>query len=200
MAKTYTSKQIHLKGVRLSYPSLFKTEVYNGTDTENYATTFLIPKSDKKLKKEIDEAIKALLEEARVKVASDKICIKDGDDSEADGYADNWTIKASKKKKQGRVKLINRHGNKVIVDLDGKIITQDNDGNVTDDKTNEDEFYQGCYVYGIITFWLQDNSFGKRVNANLLAIKLVKDGERLKGGSGSAEDFDEDFQMDDDDL
>ncbi len=198
--KTITSKQIHLKGVRLSYPSLFNTEVYKGKDSEKYSGTFLIPKSDKKLKKEIDNIIEELLTEAGIKIKSDNICVNDGDDSESDGYAGNWTIKATKPKKQGRVKLVNRQGNKIVVDLEGKIITQNSDGEVTNDKTTEDEFYHGCYVYGIITFWVQDNDYGRRINANLLAVKFMKDGERLKGGGGTAEDFDEDFEMEDDDL
>ena len=45
-------------------------------------------------------------------------------------------------------------------------------------------------VNAIIEIWPQDNQFGKRVNASLLGVQFVKDGERLAGGGvAAADDF-----------
>jgi hypothetical protein len=43
------------------------------------------------------------------------------------------------------------------------------------------QVYSGCYARAFIQAWIQDNSFGKRVNLKLLAIKFVADGESLGG-------------------
>jgi len=50
--------------------------------------------------------------------------------------------------------------------------------------------YSGCYVNAIVEIWAQDNQYGKRINASLLGVQFVRDGERLAGGSvASADDF-----------
>jgi hypothetical protein len=50
--------------------------------------------------------------------------------------------------------------------------------------------YSGCYVNAMIEVWAQDNQHGKRVNASLLGVQFVRDGERLAGGSvATADDF-----------
>ena len=44
--------------------------------------------------------------------------------------------------------------------------------------------YSGCYVNVSIDIWAQDNKFGKRVNAKLLAVQFHADGEAFSGGEG----------------
>ena len=53
--------------------------------------------------------------------------------------------------------------------------------------------YSGCYVNVQIDVWAQDNSYGKRINAQLRGIQFVKDGEAFSGGGTSADasDFEE---------
>lgn len=41
--------------------------------------------------------------------------------------------------------------------------------------------YSGCYATAIITVWLQDNKFGKRINVRMAAIQKTHDGESLGG-------------------
>ena len=41
---------------------------------------------------------------------------------------------------------------------------------------DDNKLYPGCYVNVVITLWAQNNKFGKRINANLLAVQFVKDG------------------------
>jgi hypothetical protein len=147
------SKKIQLKNVRLSFPSIFNKSVFDGKEGK-YEATFLLSKEDVKTKKRIDELIQEVLREAKIKVNADKICVKDGDDVEYDGYADNWSIKASSK-------------------LRPTVVNKDKSAIIEDDEI----IYAGCYVNAIIDFWVQNNSYGKRVNANLYGIQFVKDGE-----------------------
>lgn len=178
MAET---KKIHLKNVRLSFPSIFRKSTYDG-DEGKYEATFLIPKSDKRTKAMIDKAIEAKIKEAKVKVPSDKRCLRDGDDVEYDGYADCWSIKAASNK---RPTVINR---------DRSPITED-----------DEIIYAGCYVNAIVDIWIQNNKFGKRANCNLYGIQFVKDGDSFESGSVDVTDeFDEleddDFEEDFDDF
>ena len=60
--------------------------------------------------------------------------------------------------------------------------------------------YAGCYVNAIVELWGQDNQFGKRVNANLLAVQFVKDGTPFGNGvTASVDDFD-DIDADEEDF
>lgn len=53
--------------------------------------------------------------------------------------------------------------------------------------------YSGSFVNAIIDIWAQDNSYGKRINAQLQGIQFVKDGEAFSGGGTAADasDFEE---------
>lgn len=168
MSEDKTPKKIHLKNVRLSFPSLFDRSNFDGKEGK-FEATFLIPKSDKKTKKLLDDAIAAKLAEAKIKVASDKYCLKDGDDSEYDGYADHWSLKASNSK---RPTLINR---------DKSQLTKD-----------DEVLYPGCRVNAIVDIWIQNNQYGKRVNANLYGVQFVADDEPFGNGPVDVtDDFDD---------
>lgn len=160
--------KIQLKNVRLSFPSVFHRAVFEGTEGK-YEATFLIDKEDVKTKKVIDDAIAAAIAEAKIKVPSDKRCLKDGDESEYDGYEGNWSLKAANSK---RPTVINRDKTPL---------------------TEEDEVvYAGCYVNAIVDFWVQNNKYGKRVNANLYGIQFLKDGEPFgMGPVDVTDDFDD---------
>ena len=159
MANT-TSASIIIPNARLSFPSLYKTEVFNGEDTGKYACTLLIPK-DAKVIETINGAIAKLQTENKVKIQADKICLKDGDYIDYNGYADHFSIKATNKR---RIQLVARDGKTPLVEAD----------NV---------FYSGCYVNAVITLWLQNNSYGKRINANLLGLQFAGDGEAFGEGA-----------------
>lgn len=68
------------------------------------------------------------------------------------------------------------------------------------DKTpvveDDEVLYAGCYVNAIIDLWVQNNGFGKRVNANLYGIQFVKDGEQF--GAGAVDVFDDFDDLDGD--
>ena len=84
------------------------------------------------------------------------------------GFAGCMSIKASTKRRP------------IVINRDKSPITED-DGII----------YPGCYVNAIIEVWAQNNAWGKRVNANLLGVQFVADGEPFGSGvSASADDFD----------
>jgi hypothetical protein len=168
--------KIMLKNVRLSFPSLFKTEWYAGADTEKFAATFLIPKSDTKTVATIESACKqALIDkfgEGKIPKGF-KMPLADGDEKDYQGYQDHFIIKANNKK---RPTLVNRDKTP-IVEEDGIL-------------------YGGCYVNASIDLWVMDNAYGKKVLASLNAIQFVKDGEAFGTKSEGADCFE---SLDDDD-
>jgi hypothetical protein len=164
---------IKITNARLSFPSLFKKASFQGAETK-YEATFIIPKKgNEKWYDDVTADIEKYAKDAKIKIPADKKFIKDGDDMDRPEYVGAWIVKAANTK---RPTTINRDRSQVV---------------------EEDEiFYSGCYVNGIIEPWIQNNQFGKRCNANLLGIQFVKDGESFEGSFvASSDDFDE---MDDD--
>lgn len=154
--------EIMLKNVRLSYPSVFQTEVYNGDDTGKYAATFILDaKEHEQLQAQIIDKIQGMVKDAKVAVKKDKFCIKDDDQGEG------WTIKASNKTRP------------LVINKDRSPLTEE-----------DNVIYGGCYVNAKIGFWVQNNAYGKRVNANLLGIQFAKDGKPFgEKKVASADDF-----------
>ncbi len=166
--KKAKNMKIQLKNVRLSFPSLFQKASFNGVEGK-YEATFLIPKSDTKTKTAIDEAINKAIAEANIKVPSDKRCLQNGDDKDYDGYADHWTFKAANSRRP------------VVIDRDKAPLIEE-DGRP----------YAGCFVNAIVEVWIQNNTYGKRVNANLHGVQFLKDGDSFgAGGSDATDDFDD---------
>jgi hypothetical protein len=169
-----------IKNVRLSFPSIFQRAVFDGQEGK-YEATVLIDKNDTKTKKILDKAIAEAIAEANIKVASDKRCLKDGDESDYDGYEGNWSLKAANSK---RPTVLNR---------DKTPLTED-----------DEVLYAGCYVNVVIDLWVQNNKFGKRVNANLYGVQFVKDGEPFGMGpidvTDDFDDLEDGLDDDDDDL
>ena len=161
--------KIVLKNARLSFPSLFQTETYNGTDTEKYAATLLIDKNDPQVAT-IKDAMKAVATEkfGNNMPKSLKSCLQDGDEKEYDGYAGCIAIKATTKRRP------------VVID-----------GQKTPIIEEDDKIYAGCYVNASIDLWCMDNQYGKRVLASLNGVQFAADGDAFGNSSTSAlSDFD----------
>lgn len=171
--------KIKLQNVRLSFPSLFRKAVFSGEETK-FEGTFLLDKEGQAEKiAEIETAIETLIADKLkgAKLKADKICLKDGDDIEYDGYAGHMSIKASNGKRP------------MVLDRDRTPLSED-----------DNRPYSGCYVNAVLELWAQDNQYGKRINANLLGVQFFKDGQPFGDGvSASADDFDA-FGDDDDDF
>jgi len=162
--------KLKLNNVRLSFPSIFHKAVFNGKETK-FEATFLLDK-DKHADKieEINEAIKAAIKTnlKGAKLGPDKICMKDGDEIGYDGYDNTMSFKASSQKRP------------MVIDRDKSALTED-----------DNRLYAGCYVNASVELWAQNNEYGKRINANLLAVQFFKDGKPFSDGvSASLDDFD----------
>ena len=165
--------KVHLKNVRLSFPSIFNRATFDGKEGK-YEATLLLDKSDTETKAKLDKVIEDAIKASNVPVSKDKRCLKDGDDSDYDGYENVWSIKASSSKRP------------TLIDRDKTPLVED-----------DDVLYAGCYVNAIIDVWIQNNQYGKRANANLYGLQFVKDGEAF--GSGPTDVTDEFDDIDDDD-
>ena len=169
---------VTIRNGRLSFPSLFQKSEFNG-NVGKYEATILFPKSDTKTY----DKVMALIEETKKasklgKVASDKLFIKDGDEVEYDGYEGMWAVKGSNNKRP------------TIIDRDKSPLTEE-----------DEKLYAGCYVNAILEPWGQNNNYGKRVNANLLGVQFVKDGEPFgDGGTKLDDDAFDDLGDDEDDY
>lgn len=162
------STKFMLKNVRLSFPSIFNRAKFDGQEGKFEATFLLDKEKDAAQIKKIEQAINDAITSAKIKVPSDKRCLKDGDDVEYDGYAGCNSIKASNNK---RPTIIDRDKTQLVED-DGKP-------------------YAGCYVNAVLEIWIQNNGFGKRANCNLLGVQFVKDGTPFGAGDlDVTDDFD----------
>jgi hypothetical protein len=160
--------KIKIPSARLSFPSLFNMASFGGESTGKFEATFILDKKEHaKQIEEIEGAIAKLQKELKVKLASDKLCLKDGDEMERAEYQGKMTIKASTKKRP------------MVINRDKTPITED-----------DNVVYAGCYVNAIITLWAQNNSYGKRVNAQLDGVQFVRDGEPFGDGGISVDQFD----------
>lgn len=163
------SKKITLKKVRLSFPSLFKMGSFGGESTGKYEATFILDKSEHKeviqtLRTEITNLMKT---ELKTKLASDRICLKDGDEIERLEFKDKMTIKAATKKRP------------LVIDRDKSPLSEE-DGKI----------YAGCYVNAIVSLWVQNNSYGKRINAQLDGVQFHSDGEPFGDSGIDVDEFD----------
>jgi hypothetical protein len=166
--------RISLKNVRLAFPSLWEAKTFNGEGEPAYSASFLIDPNDPQMKI-VDDAINAVAKEkwgakadATLKSlrAGDKLFVHDGDlKSQYDGFAGMKYISARNKVRP----LVVDRDVAPLVEADGKI-------------------YAGCYVNVSLDLWVQDNSFGKRINASLRGVQFNRDGDAFAGGGAASED------------
>lgn len=186
-AKLYDDGTIVVQNVRLSYPHLDKP--YAGPADENgktaepaYSCTGLM---DKNTHKEafllVRQGIRDLLAENKIKdLPAERKCLRDGDLS-------------GKETDEGMWKIVAREKNPPKL--------RDEDNNTVERVDAAAKFYGGCYGSMLVRLWFQNNKWGKRVNANLLAVQFVKDGPAFGEGRITDDDVDDAFDgvSDDDD-
>lgn len=169
--------RVMLKNVRLAFPSLFEPSTFGEGDPA-YQATFIIAGDDPQVAA-INKAIDAVAREkwgakadANLKAlrATGKVALKSGDEkSQYDGFEGNWFIAPRSKTRP------------TIVD-EQRAPLSERDG----------KMYAGCYVNASLDIWVQDNGYGKRINASLRGVQFLRDGEAFGGGRpASADEFDE---------
>jgi hypothetical protein len=175
MASTASATKVVTGTVRLSYVHLFEPYAQGDDDVEKYSCVILIPKSDKRTLKKIDDAIAAATEAGRNTKFEGKVPkivvtnLHDGDE-EADleknpEYEGHMYMSVSSKTKPG------------IVDADVNPIL---------DST---EIYSGVYARVSINAFAYNYKGKKGISFGLNHVQKVKDGDFLGGRSRAEDDF-----------
>ena len=149
---------IQVKDVRLSYPHLFTPWNQEEGKPKKYAGRFILPKSThgpeiKVLQNHLVELQKEYFK-ARIPLAN--MFLRNGDDLGRPEYEGAWYIAASE---TIRPQVVGKR--REVLD------------------ESDDVVYGGCFVNVLIRPWKQDNKHGKKINANLIAVQFVRDGERF---------------------
>lgn len=169
-AKLYSDDTILLKGVRLSYPHVLKPRRQtndDGKEVIRWDLVALLPKSTHSQAKDLVKSeIDRLCNDKRAKLGNDRKFLRNGDDANKPGYEGHYTIAAGETNKPS------------VRDRDRRPMKDDED----------DRFYGGCWANVLIRPWFQDNKYGKRVNAGLVAVQFLRDGDRLAEGSSVSEE------------
>lgn len=152
------NKYFMIKNARVSFPDIFEVYNVNG-DKGNYGATLLLTEDQhadmiKELNGEIENIIKTKLKGA--KVPKGMRCLRDGSESTRAEYDGYFTLST---RSDDRPRVF-KPGSKEQAE-----------------NMSESGIYSGCYVDAKIYLWDQDNSYGKRVNARLVAIRFAEDGD-----------------------
>lgn len=187
---------VMLKNVRLSFAALFEPDEQendDGTIRRTFKANFLISKDeDDEFAKANKAKIKKASDEAKAKkwgndpkswpkLRPDKLCFRDGDLEDWDGYADHFYISANSPEKRKPSTVTNRKDS--------------NNRWITAEEGEKGCPYSGCYVNALIRIWVQDNKHGKRINASLESVQFRADGEAFGAAPVDPNDI-----YDDDDV
>jgi hypothetical protein len=154
--------KITLTEVRLSFPHLWKPHAMEAGQEEKYSATAIFDNTKHAaLLDRIDALIDRLALDEFKKKINFKRCLRDGNDkSDLDGYGDGTSfLTASNKARPG---VVDRRLNPLA--------------------ESDNVLYAGCYVNMVVRLWVQNNQWGKRVNAQLMAVQFVKDGDSFGAG------------------
>lgn len=201
MAKTKTGGLVDkgeglylLKNVRLSYAFLFKpdeSENDDGQVTKVYRVALLLPKATHRpvaaaLKKIIDNII-ATEYDGKTKISPDKLCMRDGDQSDSEDHHGHWVVSVRESRRP------------TLVDRDRSPVTED-----------DDKLYAGAWANVVIRPWAvngksvkKKNKYGKRISCGFSVVQFMDHDEPL-GGTGRPDidkvldEVDEEFPDDDD--
>ena len=160
---------IMISGVRVSFPRLFSPEERDGKVYKCGATLLLDAKKHAKAIAQIEASIgeMAASKFKGRKLPSDKLCLRDGNDQGRPEYEEHLTLSTNSRTRP------------IVLRGDGKTRIEDE---------ADSAIYAGCYVNAKVRLWAQDNKYGKRINAELIAIQFHSDDEPLDGSYVSEED------------
>ncbi len=164
---------IMLKNVRVSFPALFQRPRMRTTGEEgSFGARLLLDPENPDHAPQIEAVKKLIMKACKDSGVFEKVpppdrrCLRSGNDSEREEY-------------QGMI-LVSANNDTAPYVFDGKRKW------VQDESRNP--IYSGCYVDAQINIWVQNNSFGKRVNAQLRGIAFAGDGKSFDGSYVPYED------------
>lgn len=173
--------KIVLKDSRLAFAQIWEAKAFEPGAKPKFNATFLFdPKSPNA--KLVETAVKEAATEkwgakandvlTSIKGIPNKMCFRNGNTKpEYDGYPGNLFVSSSN---PVRPTIMDRDGKTPLIQADGRP-------------------YSGCYVNGIVDIWAQDNKYGKGIQATLLGVQFVRDGDAFSGGGTASEDDFEDL-------
>lgn len=170
--------KITIENARLAFAQhLFEAGTVGGEGEPAFSCTAIIPKDHPAIAelRAAEEAVAKekfgakAAEELKAIRAKDRGVVHDGDTkSNYDGFEGNAFVSARSKT---RPTVIDRDRSPLVA-ADGRP-------------------YSGCYANVMVEIWAQNNAYGKRINAQLMGVQFVKDGDSFGGGAGpaAADDF-----------
>lgn len=175
MAETVVGEVI-LKDVRLSFAHLHEPSK-GGKNKEgetvkgSYQARFLMEKGTPGTKAN-QEKIKKAAHDAKAKewgeneakwpkLKPDRVCLRDGDLEDWDGYEGCLYLAASSNRKPQIITNRKSKDNKWIEAAPG----------------GAGDPYSGCHVNALVRLWVQDNEHGKRLNASIEVVQFLRDGQ-----------------------
>ena len=162
------------RGVRLAFPKIWTPEAFGPGSPAKFQATFLIENEDTVTLNAVRKAMGAAgraqwpkqWDDAKFRKQVNVRGLQDGDrKAQYDGFETHHYVGATNAKRPP------------IADLNGNLLVE-SDGRP----------YGGCYVVGEVQFWGQDNQYGKAINASLLSIQFLRDGDSFGGGRVAAPD------------
>lgn len=182
MATLYSDGTILVKEVRASYPHCFQPYKGENSETGKYGIVGLMPKRGAYLpaKDLIRDRINEIIRENKLKdLPANAKFLRDGNLTAKEEYEGMFTINASETRRP--VLRSNRRDPKT------------NKPAILKPGEDEDKIYPGCWVNILIRPWWQNNKWGKKVNAGLVAVQFVRDDEAFGQGRISEDEVDEVF-------
>lgn len=170
--------RLMLKNVRLAFPSLWKATAPASGGEPAFSASFILPKDHPQVK-EINAALRAVATDKwnekgaavlKALQAADKTCLHSGDSKpDYDGFEGNLYVSARSKVRPSTFDGLRNE----VAEADGVI-------------------YAGCYVNASLELWAMDNSYGKRINAQLRGVQFLRKGDAFTaGGAADSDEFDE---------
>lgn len=174
---------VKLKGVRLSYPNLFKavtpktSDGKPGSGDPKFSATFILDKvKDKAQIDAIKAQMGAMLAEFNTvngkpeALAPDKYCLRGGEFKPGKaGYGPDVVFITS-----------SNTANRPPVVVDEKLQPM---------AETDKRLFAGCYVNATIRLWFQNNANGKRINGSLEGVQYARPGEPFGEAQLEAEDM-----------
>jgi hypothetical protein len=165
-----------LKIVRIAFPEIYVAKPFGGTGASRCSAMFLMDPATPHGAANISQMQKAIVQVATDKwkdkardmvrsfAAKAELCLHEGNEkSEYEGFAGMKFVSASNDQPP------------VVVDENKRILTPQN---------HQNKIYSGCYVNAQVDVWAQDNQYGKKINAKLIAVQYQGQGVAFSGGAG----------------
>ncbi len=187
--------EVRLKNVRIAFPALDKPVSFGNEGEPAYQAKFIIEPGSAEVK---------LLDDAILATAKEKWKDK------ADGVME--MLKEDKKLCFVHGPYKNKKSGEVYAGFEGKFslstrspktqptVFDQFNREVKDPSEIKRLIYSGCFVHAKVDIWAQDNSYGRRINANIAGVMFAKEGEAFGGSAPATGDDFADLKADEDEA